>query len=202
MLDLFRPERRSTIVPTAAMLNRDGAVAALPPAGRFTLRLRPDDAAARPRVAGWTLDLPINACRLAHDHLSARLGPDEWLLIGPTPDDEAPMRAVAAALAGTVFALVDIGHRNVAFRVDGPHAAAIVNGGCPLDLDDAAFPAGSATRTVLGKAEILLFRPGVERSFRVECWRSFAPYVDGLLRELARDVAVTPDAGDRTRPPR
>jgi len=35
-----------------------------------------------------------------------------------------------------------------------PRRAAI-NGGCALDLSTVAFPAGTATRTLLGKAEIV-----------------------------------------------
>ena len=48
-----------------------------------------------------------------------------------------------------------------------------------------AFPAGSATRTILGKAEIVLQRRAAD-SFTVTTWRSFAPYVQGFLVEATR----------------
>jgi sarcosine oxidase subunit gamma len=171
----------------AASAGDNASVAVLDPAARFSLRLGSADEAARRSVAGFSIDLPINRCSVEGERIAARLGPDEWLLIGPEADNVRIEQQITAGLAGAFFSLVDIGHRNVGFRVGGAHAAEIVNGGCPLDLDDAAFPAGSATRTVFGKAEIVLIRPGAERVYRIECWRSFAPYVHGLLKEVARE---------------
>lgn len=73
--------------------------------------------------------------------------------------------------------------------VSGRGADAVVNGGCPQDLSLGAFPVGAASRTVLGKIEIVLWRTA-EDTFRVECWRSFSGYAYGFLQESARDVAV------------
>ena len=141
-----------------------------------------------PRLATFPLALRINRCTASGERLTIRLGPDEWLLIGPEADTEAMAGEIAAALADRFHALVDISHRNVAFEVSGPQAEAILNAGCPLDLHSSSFPAGSGTRTLLGKAEIVLLRPSEEPLFRVECWRSFATYVHGFLQEAARDV--------------
>jgi sarcosine oxidase subunit gamma len=44
-----------------------------------------------------------------------------------------------------------------------------------------AFPIGMCTRTLFGKAEIVLWRTG-EAQFHIEVWRSFAGYVWGGLR--------------------
>ena len=60
----------------------------------------------------------------------------------------------------------------------------------PLDLDQAAFPVGMCTRTLFGKAEIVLWRKA-DDAFRVEVWRSFAPYVLGCLGEACREYGVT-----------
>jgi sarcosine oxidase subunit gamma len=43
------------------------------------------------------------------------------------------------------------------------------------------------TRTLLGKAEIVLWRIGAA-AFRLEVWRSFAPYVSAFLAEAARGL--------------
>ena len=163
------------------------AIRALPPQARFSLRLPMRAAAAAADVAGFALAMPINRYRESGARWSARLGPSEWLIGGPEADGEAMAAEFAAALAGSVHGLTEVSHRNVAFEVSGLEAAAILNAGCPLDLSTAAFPAGSATRTLLGKAEIVLIRPGEAPAFRVECWRSFATYVHGFLVEAARD---------------
>ena len=64
----------------------------------------------------------------------------------------------------------------------------MLNAGVPLDLSLKAFPVGMATRTIFEKAEIVLWRTG-EQEFRVEVWRSFAPYVLAMLQAADRDVS-------------
>lgn len=182
---------RRTPILAPSSLRPDAAIAIAPmaPRARFALRLPPDVAAAIGSAGGFRLDGAINRCNAEDGRIAARLGPDEWLLIGPEAESDTLARGVDAALAGRVFSLVDVGHRAVAIAVAGTFARAVLNGGCPLDLDDAAFPAGTATRTLLGKAEIVLIRPGDAPLFQVECGRSFAPYVAGLLDEVAREFA-------------
>jgi sarcosine oxidase subunit gamma len=51
-----------------------------------------------------------------------------------------------------------------------------------------AFPAGMCTRTLLGKATILLSRPDDE-TFHIDVWRSFAPYAWKLLDEARGELA-------------
>ena len=65
----------------------------------------------------------------------------------------------------------------------------LLNAGCPLDLDSTAFPIGMCTRTVLAKAEIVLWRTGQD-VFHVEVWRSFADYVSSFLAEVARELGT------------
>jgi sarcosine oxidase subunit gamma len=131
------------------------------------------------------LDLPINRCVVAHGRLVARLGPDEWIFIAPEDHGEPLGREIERGLAGSFYAVTDISHRQVGIEVDGPAAAEILNVGCPLDLHASSFPAGSATRTVLGKAEIMLMRPSAALIFRIEVWRSFSAYTLLMLKNAA-----------------
>ena len=94
--------------------------------------------------------------------------------------------ALKRALSEVPCALVDISHRQFALEVSGPHAAAILSGGCPLDLDLGEFPIGMCTRTVFAKADIVLWRTRGD-AFHLEVWRSFSGYVTGLLCEIARE---------------
>lgn len=114
------------------------------------------------------------------------LGPDEWLLLAPAPEREAVERTHHETLGAEPNALVDVSSRNVGLLVSGLAAPDVLNAGCPLDLDLAAFPAGMCARTLFGKAEIVLWRTE-NLAFRIETWRSFAPYVRDLLEEAARD---------------
>src|SRR6202011_734095 len=99
-------------------------------------------------VAGFQLGLAINRYAADGERWAARLGPNEWLIGGPEADRAAIAGEVEAALRGQSHALVEVSNRNVAIEAAGVEAAAILNAGCPLDLSDAAFPAGSATRTL------------------------------------------------------
>ena len=138
-------------------------------------------------VGGFDLSGPLNSVRGTPARFAARLGPGEWLIVCPEGEGAAAGSAIADDLAGRFFSLVEVGHRNAAVLVSGPHAAEILNAGIALDLSDAAFPPGAATRTLLGKAEVVVVRTGDD--FRVECWRSFAPYVHAFLQEAAREFA-------------
>jgi sarcosine oxidase subunit gamma len=163
------------------------AIRTLPAESRFSLRVPMRAIAEAGEVAEFQLALAINRCAQNGARWSARLGPNEWLIGGPAADGATIEQEVEAAPAAQVHALTDVSHRNVAIEISGAEAPAILNAGCPLDLSADGFPPGSATRTLLGKAEIVLMRLGEAPSFRVECWRSFADYVHGFLIESARD---------------
>lgn len=151
------------------------------PATRLSLRAGADAVPAL--SAAFGLDLPVRpkGAASAGGRHGLWIGPDEWLLIDETGAD---LMALAAAVPA-MHSAVDVSHRNVAILVSGPGAATAIAVGCPLDL--ARLPAGAAARTVLGKAEVVLLRTG-EDDYRVECWRSFAPYAFDLLVEGADDA--------------
>ncbi|TXR49707.1 sarcosine oxidase subunit gamma [Phyllobacterium endophyticum] len=154
-------------------------------ATRVSLRGRADAVAALSGTLGLALPTKQKTTATSGSRAALWLGPDEWLII----DDVDSSVVADLAEAKVLHSAVDISHRNVGIIVDGRGAAAVVNGGCPQDLSLKAFPVGAASRTVLGKIEIVLWR-NAENRFRVECWRSFANYAYAFLRESARDVAV------------
>jgi len=186
MLETKIAARRAAL--SDAVVEAAGAVVIRPlkPQARFAFRMAEEAAREVGTVAGFCLDRPMLTSHAAGDRLSLRLGPNEWLFIGPEADAEAIAAQIEAGLAGRFFSLADVGHRNVGIAVGGPEAATVLNAGCLLALADAVFPVGAASRTLLGKAEIVLVRDG-PASYRVECWRSYATYVHGFLCEAARD---------------
>lgn len=168
-----------TITASTLVLDRAPApgrllVSPAPSLARLSLRGAPGALGA-----AFGITLPVQPCRasVAGDRTALWLGPDEWLLLAPP-----------GTLDGTVAveggAVTDIGHRQVGLLLDGPGAGDALAIGCPLDLHLSAFPVGMCTRTVFGKAEIVLWRQGAAR-FHVEAWRSFAAYVQGLLNSPA-----------------
>jgi sarcosine oxidase subunit gamma len=185
--------RRSALAETdadrASEGARDSVAIRLPaPRVRFSLRLDPSLLPAAKQVAGFTLDMPINRRMSSGERVAMRLGPDEWLLSGSEGEAARIARDVEAALAGLHHSLVDVSHRHVALSVAGVRAADVINSGCPLDLAPPAFQVGFATRTLLGKAEVILAKTDDLPSFEIECARSFAAYVHDFLLEAAREL--------------
>jgi sarcosine oxidase subunit gamma len=190
-------QRRVPAVPSLEWLR------GLPPATRFVLH---GGAAARAAVHPvWGVAFSEEACRAIVHSTRATLwmGPDEYLLLdfsagepsAGEPRENHPsgrpwastlFDALEEAMADVPHALVDISHRQFAFEMGGPHAATILSGACPLDLDLAQFPVGMCTRTVLAKADITLWRTRAD-VFHLEVWRSFAGYVAGVLTEIATE---------------
>lgn len=142
------------------------------------LLLRGDPAVLGP---AFQLDLPLVPCTSTPGERSALwLGPDEWLVLAPDatiwPDWESEHGAA-----------IDVGHRQIGLYVHGEQAEDALAVACPLDLAATAFPVGACTRTVFGKAEIVLWRREAA-AFHLEVWRSFAAYVTALLVEGIRDL--------------
>ncbi|WP_306027541.1 sarcosine oxidase subunit gamma [Stappia sp. MMSF_3263] len=188
---LYRPALADNQA-NAEVLARPGIkVTRAGPLARFVFR---GDAAAAGK-AGGAFGAALPVAPLAANAVGARAalwqGPDEWLLLArPEADGEQAVDMLARQLAGEVAAalgdtphsLVDVSERNVALLVEGAGAADLLNAHVFLDLSPEAFPVGTATRTLFTKAEITLWRLGDE-AFAIEVWRSFAPYVEGLLIE-------------------
>lgn len=154
----------------------------LPAAARFILQ---GGAQARAAAgAAFGLPLPEEACRSSTGRGRAALwlGPDEQLLLAPVAEARAVEDALTAALAGIAHSLVEVSDRTVAIAITGAQVGELLSSGCPLDLDPAEFPVGMCTRTVLGKAGVVLWRRAAGEYY-LETGRSYSGYVLGWLRE-------------------
>ena len=165
----------------------DATLKPLPACARLAFRGR--EGAIGPAGDAFGVALPREACRFNTDgdRSALWLGPDEWILLAPGANPGPIAAAIETATAHVPHALVDVSSRSVALELSGPKAAFVLNQGCPLDLALARFPVGMCTRTLFHKAEIVLSRVGAD-TFRIDVWRSFAPYVWGLLEEGRREL--------------
>jgi len=112
------------------------------------------------------------------------IGPDEWLILGAEGTGlEEKLNKVKTGL----YSAVSVNHRNTAITVSGANVVNALNGGCPRDLSLDAFPVDGCGRTIIGKAEVVLWRTA-EDAFHVECWRSFSDYVWKYLVDSARSA--------------
>ncbi|EPE95325.1 sarcosine oxidase subunit gamma [Rhizobium grahamii] len=177
-----------TAVRKSVLSGRHGGSAtvrltAAPAATRIALRAPAESLKALSSALGVTVPASPKTSGRKGGRAALWLGPDEWLVI-----DEAGADLMAPlAKSAVLHSATDVSHRNVAIVVSGPGAEATISAGCPQDLSLEAFPVGACSRTLFGKAEIVLFRTE-DDTFRVECWRSFADFVFGLLAEGAEDA--------------
>lgn len=155
-----------------------------PVATRLALRAPAESVSVLSSALGVTLPTAPKTSGSAGGRSALWLGPDEWLVIDEAGSDLLSLLSGADAL----HSAVDVSHRNVGIIVSGPGAEVTLSAGCPQDLSLEIFPVGACSRTIFGKAEIVLFRTE-DDTFRVECWRSFSEYVFGLLAEGAEDAS-------------
>ncbi|NTJ44054.1 sarcosine oxidase subunit gamma family protein [Agrobacterium larrymoorei] len=153
------------------------------PAFRISLRAKAEAVEALSQALELALPQRPKASATSGLRSALWLGPDEWLVID---QGESNLLDALSGVSG-LFSATDVSHRNTAIIVSGPGAETAINAGCPQDLSLAVFPVGACSRTIFGKAEVVLLRVA-DDTFRVECWRSFAHYVFGLLDEGARDA--------------
>lgn len=155
-----------------------------PAATRVLLRGSPEALAAAAGALGLQdIERPCRAASRA-GRAALWLGPDERLVLGNEGD--GLIELLERALAALPHSLVEISHALTAFEVAGPDADTVLNAGCPLDLDAAAFPVGMCTRTVFAKAQIVLWRTDLE-TFRVEVARSLGSYVSKIMALAASE---------------
>ena len=177
--------RRSVLDGRALPSNARVKATPLPFATRLNLRGGADVAGPVAQVFGLAPPTKPLGSAASGERAALWLGPDEWLLLAEESAGGL-IGDLEKALGGVFHSLVDISHRQVGIAVQGPGAARLLAAACPLDLDLGAFPVGMSTRTLLAKAEVGLWRRE-ENAFRIEVWRSFAPYVARILDEAARD---------------
>jgi sarcosine oxidase subunit gamma len=151
---------------------------------RINLRVRADGLAEAKKILGVALPQKPKTSTKKGDVQCFWIGPDEWLILDV---DGSTLPEKFAKAGNGKFSAVDVSHRNTGIIVSGLKAADVINSGCPQDLSLSAFPAGAASRTLLGKSEIVLVRIS-ESEFRIECWRSFSDYVWKYLTDAVKSV--------------
>lgn len=151
---------------------------------RISLRAETKSVAALGKAIGLTLPKKPGATITKNGVTAMWIGPDEWFIMGV---EGAGLEEKLNTVKTGLYSVVSINHRNTGMMISGHNAVNAINGGCPRDLSLEAFPVNTCSRTIIGKAEVILFRTGAEE-FHVECWRSFSDYVWKFLAEAARSA--------------
>lgn len=156
---------------------------------KLVLRAAESEAPVALEALGTPLPKEVNRAVDGDAARCLRLGPDEYLLVLSDARKVAVVERLARALADRHHALVDVSARLIALELAGPAVRDALAAACPLDLHPKVFGPDQATRTLFGKAEIVLDCLAPER-LRLLVNRSLAPYVRHLLAEAGRELRM------------
>jgi sarcosine oxidase, subunit gamma len=164
----------------------------LPFLAQVDLRADPDDEDGLAEVAeaiGFELPTEPNTVRGVGDHHALWLGPDEWLIVGPPGTEVDLVRILRSALGDRFGAVVDVSAARTTLELTGPHARAVLEFGCSLDLDPRAFPPGSCAQTLVARAQLILQHVDPAPTYRLYVRPSFAAYLAAWLIDSAEGLA-------------
>ncbi len=181
-------EPRSTLNRAAASAGQSIRIEDRGPVGQVTLRGDLGSEALRAAVkAGVGVDVP-RALRAAFDGDKGAvwMSPDELLLFVAYDQAGALAAELGAALAGEHHLAVDVSDARAVITLAGANVAEVLAKGAPVDLSDAAFPAGTARRTHIGGVAVGFWRKA-EHEWEIVCFRSFARYLFDWLVESSSE---------------
>ena len=163
--------------------------------GHINLRGDPNEPAflqAVAEVLGSELPLTPNTVAISDKLTAFWLGPNEWLLLMPSEQQEPIIEQLRAALAGVFAAVTDISSGQTVITLSGQCIRAVLAKGCTLDLHPQIFQVGQCAQTLVAKTGALLW-PCDEAGINIIVRRSFADYLWTWLIDAADEYgfAVT-----------
>jgi sarcosine oxidase, subunit gamma len=163
---------------------------------QLTLRVAPSTAAAT--AAGYALGAPLpmapNTTSAAGEVRILWMGPDEWLVIGPTEVRTRLRDRLEAALAGEHVTVVDVSAHRTVIEVAGSDARELLMKGCAVDLHPRTFGPGRCAQTTLARAQVVLLARTPEPAYWVFVRASFAEYLAEWLLDASGEYRGAPPA--------
>lgn len=117
-------------------------------------------------------------------------GPGVWLAMAEAPAEDWP-EALERPLAG-LCAVSDQSGSYVVFRLSGPRARALLQGGAAIDLHPAVFGPGASATTAIAHIGVILWRPDAGETFEVAVFRSLAGSFRHWLEVAAKALDPPP----------
>jgi sarcosine oxidase, subunit gamma len=136
--------------------------------------------------------LPLQA-NTTHEHHGVRciwVSPDDFFVISSNGLAEAQEAKLRQALQGKHFAVTDVSSGYYRLSLSGSATCSMLAQGCPLDLHSNVFSIGQCAGSHFFKASLWIWRVSDAPRFDLLVRRSFAPYVDALLRKASLEYAV------------
>ena len=144
-----------------------------------------------PALAGrvpYPLPLEPNTAWETDARAALRLGPDEWLVLGPHDTAADIVDELDSSLDGEHRSVIDVSANRVVIELGGARRFELLAGGCSLDLHPRSWRAGMCAQTLFARTQLILHeRAGTTRLL---VRPSFADYlIDRLLVALESEPA-------------
>jgi sarcosine oxidase, subunit gamma len=135
------------------------------------------------------LDIPGEANRFtaSGDHACLWLGPNEWLIVGPSDSASAFTAELRKALASQHAAVTDVSEARTTILLQGPRARDLLQKGMPIDLHPREFQPGHCAQTYIAGANIILRQLDDQPTYEVFVLNSFAEHLWLWLESAARE---------------
>ena len=196
-------------VLAAVAVRSNGALslAEVPFTSMVNLRLAASESESLPLLGILGIDrMPLTG-QVVHggDLRVLGLGPDEWLVVGPSGASgvlvEDLRSSLTKALGRGAWSVVDVSAARTTIAATGPSALDALAHGCALDLDPRHFGPGARTQcaqTMLARAQVVLVAvdgPEPEPGVEILVHSSFAGYLADWLLDAATELMVGQDRG-------
>ena len=109
------------------------------------------------------------------------LGPDEWLLRTPLPEEDEWLARLEAALSPCFASAVLVSDAYRTLHVTGPDTLDVLAQTTGVDLDPGTFPTGRATRAGFARTSAILHRTDDRPSFDIYVDTSLVAYASRWL---------------------
>ncbi|MEU8656666.1 sarcosine oxidase subunit gamma [Actinoplanes philippinensis] len=111
-----------------------------------------------------------------------RLGPDEFLVVGPPGAEDR----LLAEYRGPEVSVVDVSAQRTALDLSGPAVRELLAFGCSIDLHPRAFAIGDCAQTVLAHTPVVVQRR--ESGFRILVRASFAAHLAAWILDVSPEL--------------
>ena len=124
------------------------------------------------------------------------LGPDEWLIVGPSGSAEDLVGRLHAALAGQHVSVIDVTAAHALLRLTGERAREVLAKACPLDLHPRAFRPGQCAQSNFARTQAIIALEDDAPVFHLFVRRSFAVYLAQWLLDAMGEYHVSGNGQD------
>ena len=143
------------------------------------------------RATGVALPLKANATVTHNGIRLVWVSPDDYFVIAPAGQAATLEAALRDALLGQHFAVTDVSSGYHLLSLTGSGARSMLAQGCPLDLHSEKWGSGQCAGSHFFKASLRLWCTSDEPVFELLVRRSFAPYVNTMIKKASLELEVS-----------